>query len=411
MASVIWSEIRNEKVKFAKTISACLILSSVGLLESIYNPTLLNLTAVVKSSLEKVVFTLSLRSLCFIVGILCGNFIPESLDKQRFIIAAGMVQAMIAAILPFSRTIKTLALCSAIVGLMMGTLEILVNALILELWENSNVIFIQLALLLFGLGACAGPMISNSFLNSLNFTSNLTSDQESLLRMKELAVKWPYDIIAAYSMITTILFAVLYFVKSEDRTLPIRNECVNLDQPSLTRRIAMVYLSAIFIHFAMGPSMICRHFLTAYAVKSSLHLSPTKGLQLTSMFWISFTACKLPFLFSLSFFDPRNLIFTAQVATLIGCITLFLFADCSEIALWTAVLIIGFGLSSMYSLLLNYLKTVITLTKSIITIILFFNYAGGFTYPLLMGAFIDKHANYSVVNIKQKFRLFLPTQV
>ncbi|RWS07045.1 sodium-dependent glucose transporter 1A-like protein [Dinothrombium tinctorium] len=121
---LILEDIKNNKVKFLKTVFASLIYLIDGLATAIIGPTLLDLQIAVNSSLEKVGYLLPVRAFGYFIGAVFGTLIPNKSDRQPYLIVCSLVVAILVTLISLNRNLWTIIINVLLSGIFTGLIEI-----------------------------------------------------------------------------------------------------------------------------------------------------------------------------------------------------------------------------------------------------------------------------------------------
>ncbi|RWS03906.1 sodium-dependent glucose transporter 1-like protein, partial [Dinothrombium tinctorium] len=221
---VFLKEISKRKINFIKTIFVFLIFSSIGLLESIYGPTVLDLQLSIGASLQRLSGMVSIKSSCYIIGSFLASFISERTDQQPIIFGVTLLEALLIASVPFSRNIASLALTMALIGLTTGCLDLCMNNFLIGFWGKHGSLLILVADLMYSMGGCFAPLIAEPFLShslQLNFSETLNKQTEET---ENLLIAWPYTIISIYTFLAAFIFGLIYCFHNKTKTKPFKEE-------------------------------------------------------------------------------------------------------------------------------------------------------------------------------------------
>ncbi|RWS10961.1 sodium-dependent glucose transporter 1A-like protein [Dinothrombium tinctorium] len=124
MPSILFEEIKNNKIKFFKTLLICFLFFSNGYIESIYGSTLIDLQAFLGISFKVMSIFITVRSFGFFIGAIVGGFIPKESNKEIYILISSFVKAIAPGILPYCKSIWTFLVNAFITGFGLGFIEI-----------------------------------------------------------------------------------------------------------------------------------------------------------------------------------------------------------------------------------------------------------------------------------------------
>ncbi|RWS05129.1 Sodium-dependent glucose transporter 1-like protein [Dinothrombium tinctorium] len=389
-------EIRNNKINFFKTVLFSLIYSVVGVSMSIIGPSLLDLQIAVSATINQISYLLPVRAFGYVIGSLCGSFIPKKSDIQIYVVFCTVAVAVTTASLPWNRRILTILVNAGFSG---------INVLLLQFWGKESAPFIQFLYFFYGVGSLVAPLLTEPFLLPVKYDKigNVTLNHH--YKPHDLKIRLPYAIIAAYAFSVLVIFIIVYCLKKKytiHPSLSIEDQ-TREEKRSFMKTITIVSLPAIFLHLYFGNTITFGGFLTTFSVKSKLNLSKSKGAFMTSIFWSANALFRLPVMILMRIFSSRNLIILELILMLSSSAVLSVFGNQYEIALWTSAILMGLGSSSIFALYVGYLNNYIKLTNKILSILLVSACVGEFLYPVVIAKYIDLNANIFIYTNSDHF--------
>ncbi len=103
--------------------------------------------------------------------------------------------------------------------------------------------------------------------------------------MDYFLIWWVYSFISFATLIVIISMIIVYLYKSSDKWhLSVEND-KNQRRTTLKRKILILTIASLIIHFHCGLEIVFNRFLTTFAFYSDLHLNKSIGAYMTSVFW------------------------------------------------------------------------------------------------------------------------------
>lgn len=261
----------------------------------------------------------------YLLGSIAGGLVYERFDSQLTLALFCAIMAAFQAVIPWNKTVPGLAATLFVLSFGGGGLDAAGNVWLLHMWGKSSAPFMQALHFTFGLGAFIAPLIAEPFLsNKVNVT--ISAEEVELLPNDEnMLFWWPYAIISGLGVVTAISLVVMYFVKSSDKPHPSILDRQSLTQLTLKQKIIILSLASMIFHCYCGLEIAFGRFMTSFVFYSDLHLSKSIGAYMTSVFWGTFTFCRLLSVFVVDFVGSKTMIFIDLFIILIGNVLLFIF--------------------------------------------------------------------------------------
>ena len=120
-----------------------------------------------------------------------------------------------------------------------------------------------------------------------------------------------------------------------------------------------------FFFFYVGSEVSFGIYLTAFCVKSRLHLTKQIGAGITAMFWGCFAAMRFLAIFAAIYLKPIYLMSLSCLVSCVGGILLAIHGDQSVTILWAGSGMLGLGMASIYATGLLWLESYMKITNRI----------------------------------------------
>lgn len=156
-----------------------------------------------------------------------------------------------------------------------------------------------------------------------------------------------------------------------------------------TWKVMVVVSGMIFMLAFYGIEQGLGSFLVTFAVKSRLGLSKQRGAEICSTFWAFFALSRIPKIFMIDCMGNDTSIFSGLVVLLTGCAVLLPLGQDSEAALWTGVILVGVGGSSLCGCIFGYLEEHFEVTSVIGSLIYVSALVGEFVFPVIISHLIE----------------------
>lgn len=387
-------------VRMIKTIAQFSSFLTVGMSLMIVGPTLLDMREQVDTSLTLISFTLTSRSVGYVIGsVIMGVLFP----KVNFQLASAVVlllSAITTGILPHMRQLWSLLFVFFLNGASVALYETGGYVFILQLWERDAAPVMQALMFMFGFGGLLAPVIAEPFLvsRSIDPADNITMTTVERTTDHDVKLFYPYSILAllllgnaVFHMINWILYPA---TKTRDKGLPVDGSGEFVDPcsaiPNYTFwKYTIITLVMLFMHIYYGIEITFGSFVMTFAVKSNLCMSKTSGAYLTTAFWSSFTLPKIFAIFLVKWIGNEKTIVYSLIMILIGNVILAPFGNDNPYCLWTGTIVIGIGMSSIWACMFSYLEEVLKLSSSIGSLMIVAAMVGEFVFPVIISTMIE----------------------
>lgn len=296
---------------------------------AVIGPTLLDLRQAVNANALQISVIFPVGSIGYLLGSIAGGLVYEKFDSQLTMALFCAIMSTCQAVIPWNRSVTQLSATLFAMGLGGGGLDAAGNVWLLHMWGKSSGPFMQALHFTFGLGAFIAPLIAEPFLLNKKNVTEEGEDVELAMSGDPLRLWMPYTIIAALGIVTVISLVVMYFVKSSDKPHPSIENRQTLSQMSLRQKILILTTACIVFHSYCGLEIAFGRFMTTFAYYSDLRLNKSIGAYMTSVFWGTFTLCRLFSVFIVAFVGNKTLIFADLIVILIGNTLLFIFGKIS----------------------------------------------------------------------------------
>ena len=148
-------------------------------------------------------------------------------------------------------------------------------------------------------------------------------------------------------------------VKSDKNDSDVNHQTLDRNQQFL-----LVIMIGFFFFYA-GSEVSFGIYLTAFCVKSRLHLTKQIGAGITAMFWGCFAAMRFLAIFAAIYLKPIYLMSLSCLVSCVGGILLTIHGDQSVTILWAGSAMLGFGMASIYATGLLWLESYMKITNRI----------------------------------------------
>ncbi|RWS16801.1 Sodium-dependent glucose transporter 1-like protein [Dinothrombium tinctorium] len=306
--------------------------------------------------------------------IIDGSF-GDYMDIQILLLVATSVLSLATAYIPWNTSIWSICANVALIGFLANLIVTGSNVWIFHLWGTESPPFTLALHFSYGCGALWGPILARPFLTTTNQNNGTSLNSTSEEPASELKVHYPFVIASSLYLATVVIFGIIYIIRRSNEPHPSRQKMISDDKESpqsLTMQFLTIGTSFMLMFFYFGIEMAFGTYLTAYAVNSSLKLDKSTGSYMTSAFWATFTSFRCLTIIIVDIIGPQNLLFLEFAFILISnCVFLLPFGDKYLWSLWTGVILMGMGGSSVPGAVLGFLQEFILISSRSTAIILY----------------------------------------
>ena len=308
----------------------------------------------------------------------------------------------------------------------------------IELWGSESSSFLQALHFSYGVGALISPLIVRPFLLESEFIEGIepeglllngsVSDRELLAEQSftrdDVQLKYPCWIVAAFTVIPTVIYFLLWRLHPKSNPHPSRLTALDVvvdgdsdpetlkqqqDKKAILEEVerkrntksyqfykfVSIGLMMCFMPIYYGVELTFGNYLATFAVKSDLHLSKATGADMTSIYWAMFTFFRLSTVFYIDYLGAEmNIIMNTAVILAANVVLAPLyFGYASILCLWIGAVLMGIGCSSIWASAFGYLEMYFPVSSRIASFIMVSTAIGDFTIPFIMSQFIKEYPN------------------
>ncbi|XP_022710098.1 sodium-dependent glucose transporter 1A-like isoform X2 [Varroa jacobsoni] len=399
-------QLSSQVIKILQTINMNTIVACMGMMDSSYGATLLDLAEIFHTSVHAISFTLTTKS----AGALFGGLMYRSCNIQLVLAVCALLSGLLAVLVPLLPNVIMLHIVSFILGSILSTADVGMHVWIQVIWRHKAGFQLQLYNLVFGLGGIVAPFICEPFLSSsiqnINHSSGtLHSASDTVLLDTTAAtalnlekgirsasrIYFAYGIMGGILLAAAISIIVLYTFDRTDPKPGVDSPKSNEDLPQKSKYTIITLLS-IYLFLGIIDEVTFSAYLPTFAVcQENLRLSKSSAAYLASAFWTSFTIGRLFATLLTLKFSPGKLIAVFHFILMIATLGMLFYIKESVLVVWLGTIMVSFGLGPFFGNATVWGIQYIVLTHNHMSVI-FICVCAGMTIPgLLIGPFIDSY--------------------
>lgn len=280
---------------------------------------------------------------------------------------------------------------------------------IIKLWPENSSPALQLFHLCFGAGCLVAPFIAEPFLSStpnehgslapnhtlsaLEYGTEHALNVSNDIELEESQIKYAFGIAFIFHVFLVASMVVLYIIDNANFKPQKDNgaEVVPADENAKQVRFSRVMLSLLGVYICVYVSLecTCSQMLTAYGVKSSLHLSKSSASRLAAVYFFCFAAFRGVAAVIAMKASAFQMMVGSHVIIVVSATILLIFGSSSETALWVCFALMGIGQAPIYGAAVAWVVGYINMTNTMMSLIMVASGTGSLSPALLVGQFLE----------------------
>lgn len=177
--------------KFLKTLGLSAAFLALGLCLAVPGPTLLDLKERVGTTIERISYIFTARSLGYLFGSILGGFLFDHFDQQLQLSYTLLLTSIATIAVPWCTSLIVLAVMISFQGIAMGVLDTGGNVFCIRIWSHQSGPYLQAMHFTFGIGAFIAPLLTKPFLAPilLNDTTPIISHSQFQVQLRGMSSK------------------------------------------------------------------------------------------------------------------------------------------------------------------------------------------------------------------------------
>ncbi|XP_059085443.1 sodium-dependent glucose transporter 1-like [Tigriopus californicus] len=381
-----------------KTLSLCVSYLTMGCLDAVRGPTLLDLKDKLNVNLEEITWILPAFSIGSILGGLIAGIVLEKFESKSFLIISGnqFVMAITAGALTLCTSLWSMCIVSGMQGATLGALDAVGTVLCLNIWSGSQYKsdpFVHSLHFSFALGALLSPLIAAQFLSE-RFA-------DSALQPYNGKVHIPYLIMSGLCLISALINVPFHF--DTQNSHPEKETTNGKNEPTSSptfgygnwRSFSMLTSLCLFFFVYVGLEVGYGSFVSTFGVLSlSLSLSRSQSALVSTFFWSGIALMRLLACFITLRIPPMGLMGMNLILTVTASGMLVIWGQTS--AQWLACIsaILGLGLATVFATTFTWLGKMMVITNRMGAMFSIAGSIGADIFPLIFGQIIGLDPSY-----------------
>ncbi|KAH7936452.1 hypothetical protein HPB52_023437 [Rhipicephalus sanguineus] len=379
-------------LKLGRTCNLCLGCLGMGLIMALTGVALLDLVEIYGSDISSVSHLITTRCVGGLLGSLLGGKLYDTYNVQTMSILTMVIACVTVLMIPLSGSLPLAHVMVFFGGISSGAFDTGANVWIIKLWPQNSSPALQVFHLAFGVGCLVAPLIAEPFLSAghNNTTSlfNLTDPYDySASEMDESRIYYAFGIASAFHLVLVVAMVVLYLVdnadvKQENATVVCRKESSG---DVRFGRILLALLSAL--------RCTTSQMLTAFAVKSELHLTKSAASRVAAVYFFCFAASRLAAALVTLKMSPFQMLLLSHVILVVTAAVFVVWGSVNGAVLWACSALMGIGQAPVYAAVVAWTVAYVNISNKMMSIVIVTAGIGALSPPLLVGQFLDHSPN------------------
>ncbi|XP_003746208.1 major facilitator superfamily domain-containing protein 4A [Galendromus occidentalis] len=329
---------RRSRMDYWHTANLIMIVFSVGLVNSLLGPFLMDMAEIYSSAMNEVAVMNSARAIGLFIGSCVGGFLYERINDQILMIIMGAVYGVGTVLHPLLPDLTYFHVLGFILGVAIGISHIGSQVRLVTLWAEDSAPAIQAIHASYGVGATIGPFVGAPFL----------SLRENDIIVKETRIYIPYAASGFLFFLILISMIAAYCVDPIGIKKAKESKKVRDDDSSRAFETVLMALLVLYLTTSVNIESTFSTLISVYAHGSPLlEFSKPDAAYLAGVFWTTFTGGRIVSIFVAAFFDVKKFLLVSHSLVLCASGILVLFGS-SAACTWIGVALMGSGVSAMY---------------------------------------------------------------
>lgn len=282
-------------------------------------------------------------------------------------------------------------------GISSGAFDTGANVWIIQLWPENSSPALQVFHLAFGVGCLVAPLMAEPFLSAAGHTlTNLTTTNlgeytaSNGTALDESRIYYAFGIASAFHLVLVVAMVALYLIDNAD----VKQEVAGCRKESSEEvRFSRILLALLSAYVCVYVALECTtsQMLTAFAVKSELHLSKSVASRVAAVYFFCFASSRLAAALVTVRMSPFRMLVLSHVVLVVAAAVLW--GATNGAVLWACSALMGIGQAPVYAAVVAWTVAYINISNKMMSIVIITAGIGALSPPLLVGQFLDRSPN------------------
>ena len=390
------------------------VMLGMGSMHTVVGPTFLDLAYNLKASVKQISTIYVTQGIGFALGTIAGGLLIDRVPKTLFMVAVTVMTAIVTASIPHWPKLWMLSICFLFRGATIRSLEIGCNVALLELWGIDSSRPMQALHFFLAVGCALGPLLVQPFLgkeleekpfsnitngslpNSTYVGFHTKHDDDDTVIVNDLQsskIQLAYLVIGFYLLSIALITLVAYRIwpppVNPTKLIENKSDQQKLNNAEQKERrmfyVKFISLGTIVLFLYFGSILSFDSFLPTFCVTSKLHMSQSRGANLSLAFWSAFVLAR--FLASLyaGKVSDLTIIWVDVIGIVVSSTPLSLFVEMNEMVIWVCVIVYGVFMASLGPAAISYTNNFINISGKVAAIYMMGAAVGETAAPVVIG--------------------------
>ncbi|KAH8035065.1 hypothetical protein HPB51_004306 [Rhipicephalus microplus] len=271
------------------------------------------------------------------------------------------------------------------------------NVWIIKLWPQNSSPALQVFHLAFGVGCLVAPLFAEPFLSTGHYATsslNLTDSNDTAFEVGESRIYYAFGIASAFHLVLVVAMVMLYLIDSSD--IKQDNAATGCRKESSEDvRFGRILLALLSAYVCVYVALECTtsQMLTAFAVKSDLHLTKSMAARVAAVYFFCFAASRLAAALVTLKMSPFRVLVLSHVVLVVTAAMFVVWGSVNEAVLWASGALMGVGQAPVYAAVVAWTVSYVDISNRMMSVVIVTAGIGALSPPLLVGQFLDHHPN------------------
>ncbi|XP_070381811.1 sodium-dependent glucose transporter 1A-like isoform X2 [Dermacentor albipictus] len=399
-------------LKLGRTCNLSLGCLGMGLILALTGVALLDLVEIYDSDISSVSHLITARCVGGLLGSLLGGKLYDTYNVQTMSILMMVLACVTVLMIPLSGSLPLAFVMVFFGGISSGAFDTGANVWIINLWPENSSPALQVFHLAFGVGCLVAPLIAEPFLSTghvgslLNQTATNLSEYLTLNDTgysplepltEESRVYYAFGIASAFHLALVVAMVALYLIDDADTKPPQEGGATvgcRKESPEDVRfsRTMLALLSA-YVCVYVALECTSSQMLTAFAVKSELHLSKSAASRVAAVYFFCFAASRLAAALVTVKLSPFQVLVLSHVVIAVTAAVFLVWGSSNSAVLWACSALTGVGQGPVYAAAVAWTVAYVNMSNKMMSVVIITAGIGALSPPLLVGQFLDHSPN------------------
>lgn len=370
----------------------------MGLIIALTGVALLDLVEIYGSDISSVSHLITTRCVGGLLGSLLGGKLYDTYNVQTMSILMMLMACVTVLMIPLSGSLPLAHVMVFFYGISSGAFDTGANVWIIQLWPENSSPALQVFHLAFGVGCLVAPLIAEPFLSAAGHSSltNLTTTTNvseyttsNDTALDESRIYYAFGIASAFHLVLVVAMVALYLIDNAD----VMQEVAGCKKESSEEevRFSRILLALLSAYVCVYVALECTtsQMLTAFAVKSELHLSKSVASRVAAVYFFCFASSRLAAALVTIRMSPFRMLVLSHVVLVVAAAVFVVWGATDGAVLWACSALMGIGQAPVYAAVVAWTVAYINISNKMMSIVIITAGIGALSPPLLVGQFLD----------------------